>query len=74
MPLLSYLTGGPEIMLPLSAAMLVLALAKRLEANRRPLPPDRERWKVLLRRAVFDRDIADHQAWIDQQPEIDVEG
>jgi hypothetical protein len=45
-----------------------------LEANRRPLPPGRERWKVLLRRAVFDRDIADHRAWIDQQPEIDAEG
>jgi glycerol-3-phosphate acyltransferase PlsY len=75
MPLLSYLTGGPEIMLPLSAAMLVLALAKRLEANRRPLPPPGpERRKVLLRRAIFDRDIADHQAWIDQQPEIDAEG
>jgi glycerol-3-phosphate acyltransferase PlsY len=74
MPLLSYFVGGPEIMLPLSAAMLVLALAKRLEANRRPLPPPGpERRKVLLRRMIFDRDIADHQAWIDQQPETDVE-
>jgi acyl phosphate:glycerol-3-phosphate acyltransferase len=72
MPLLAYLFGGPDIVAPTVAAMTLVALAKRLEANRRPLPPPGpERRKAILRRAFFDRDIADHQAWIDQQPDRD---
>jgi len=75
MPLLAYLVGGPDIVAPIVAAMTLMALAKRLEANRRPLPPPGpERRKVILRRAFFDRDIADHQAWIDQQPGRDASG
>jgi glycerol-3-phosphate acyltransferase PlsY len=82
MPLLAYLVGAPEalgplagypeIVTPLATAMTLLAMAKRLEANRRPLPPPGpERRKVLLRRAISDRDIADHKAWIDQGPDED---
>jgi acyl-phosphate glycerol 3-phosphate acyltransferase len=70
LPLLSLLLGGPDIVAPLSGAMILIALAKRLEANRRPLPPPGpERWQVILRRLFLDRDIADHKAWIDQQPD-----
>ena len=44
-------------------------LTKRLEANRRPLPPaSPERLKVILRRLYLDRDIANHREWIDRQP------
>jgi hypothetical protein len=50
--------------------MVVLTLLKRLEANRRPLPPPGpERRRVILRRLVFDRDIASHEAWIHRRPE-----
>jgi acyl phosphate:glycerol-3-phosphate acyltransferase len=70
LPLFSHLAGGPAIVAPLSAAMLVLTLAKRLEANRRPLPPPGpERRRVILRRLFLDRDIASHKDWIRRQPE-----
>lgn len=70
LPLLARFTGGPEIVAPLSGAMILLALAKRLEANRQPLPPPgRERLRVILRRAFLDRDIASHREWIDRTPE-----
>lgn len=72
LPLLSHLIGGPEIVTPTAGAMLLLTLAKRLEANRRPLPPPGpERHKVILRRLFLDRDIASHQEWIRRRPDED---
>jgi glycerol-3-phosphate acyltransferase PlsY len=69
MPILAYLVGGPGIVLPLTAAMLIVTFAKRLEANRRPVPPPGpELRRVLLRRLLLDRDIADHKSWIRQEP------
>jgi hypothetical protein len=42
--------------------MITITLIKRLEANRRPLPPPgAERRKVIWLRLVFDRDIPDHK-------------
>jgi hypothetical protein len=50
--------------------MLLLTLAKRLEANRRPLPPPGpERRRVILRRLLLDRDIASHVDWIRREPD-----
>jgi glycerol-3-phosphate acyltransferase PlsY len=70
LPALSYLTGGPEVVAPAAGAMLLLTLAKRLEANRRPLPPPGpERRQVILRRLFLDRDIAAHAEWIHRRPE-----
>jgi glycerol-3-phosphate acyltransferase PlsY len=61
--------GTPAIVDPLSGAMLLLTLAKRLEANRRPLPPPgAERLRVVLRRLFLDRDIASHADWIRRRP------
>ncbi len=69
LPLLAYAIDGPAIVLPLSGGMLLLTLAKRLEANRRPLPPPgAERWQVVLRRLLLDRDIASHSDWIQRRP------
>jgi glycerol-3-phosphate acyltransferase PlsY len=69
-PILSYFLGGPEIVGQLSGAMILIALAKRLEANHRPLPPPGpERLKVLLRRALLDRDVASHEEWLQQEPQ-----
>jgi glycerol-3-phosphate acyltransferase PlsY len=69
LPLSSHVIGGPDVIAPLSGAMLLLTLGKRFEANRRPLPPPGpERWRVILRRCFLDRDIVDHQAWLRRQP------
>ena len=69
LPVLARLLGGPPIMQPASVVMIVLALVKRVEANRRPLPPaGPERRRVILRRLVLDRDIASHREWIDRRP------
>jgi len=51
--------------------MILLTLIKRLEANRRPLPTSgQERWKVILRRLILDRDILDHKEWIHKKPNL----
>ena len=64
------LLGGPQLVGQLAGAMILLTLVKRVEANRRPLPPPGpERLKVLLRRAFLDRDIASHEDWLRRQPE-----
>jgi glycerol-3-phosphate acyltransferase PlsY len=70
LPLFSYLIGGPSVVAPATGAMLLLTLGKRLEANRRPLPPPgAERRRVVLRRLLFDRDIASHSEWIRREPD-----
>jgi acyl phosphate:glycerol-3-phosphate acyltransferase len=70
LPLFAHLVGGPEVIAPVTGAMLLLTLAKRLEANRRPLPPPgAERLNVILRRLFLDRDIASHKDWIRRKPE-----
>jgi glycerol-3-phosphate acyltransferase PlsY len=70
LPVFAQLVGGPETVTLATAGMLLLTLAKRLEANRRPLPPPGpERRRVLLRRLFLDRDIASHQDWIGRKPE-----
>ena len=69
MPLLARAIGGPEIVAPAAVAMLLLTLIKRLEANRRPMPPPGpERRQVLLYRLFLDRDIASHRDWIRREP------
>jgi glycerol-3-phosphate acyltransferase PlsY len=70
LPFLAHLIQGPEVVTPVAAGMLLLTLAKRLEANRRPLPPPgRERREVVLRRLLLDRDVADHRAWLARVPD-----
>jgi glycerol-3-phosphate acyltransferase PlsY len=69
-PLLVYFMGGPVTVYLAVIAMLIVTLAKRLEANRRPLPPaGKDRRRVILLRALFDRDIRDHQEWIRREPD-----
>jgi glycerol-3-phosphate acyltransferase PlsY len=69
LPLLGRYANGPDLIAPLTGAMIILTLIKRVEANRRPLPPPGpERLKVILRRLYLDRDIANHRDWLDRQP------
>jgi glycerol-3-phosphate acyltransferase PlsY len=70
LPLFAHFVGGPAVVGPATAVMLLLTLVKRLEANRRPLPPPGpERRRVILRRLFLDRDIASHTEWINRRPE-----
>lgn len=65
MPLLVLYVGGSPAMYWVIPAVLALMLIKRLEANRRSLPEDpAQRRQVLWLRLIYDRDIADHEAWI----------
>jgi glycerol-3-phosphate acyltransferase PlsY len=69
LPLFAYFVGGPDVVAPTVGTMLILTLAKRFEANRRPLPPPGpERTRVILRRLFLDRDIASHSDWIRREP------
>jgi glycerol-3-phosphate acyltransferase PlsY len=69
LPLFSLAVGGPDVVAPVTGGMLLLTLVKRLEANRRPLPPPGpERRRVVVRRLLFDRDIASHTDWIRRRP------
>jgi len=57
LPVLSWMVDGPAILPVAAGAMSLLTLAKRIEANRRPLPPpDPDRRRVIVRRMLFDRD------------------
>jgi glycerol-3-phosphate acyltransferase PlsY len=70
MPLFANFVGAWQWVAALCGAMLILTLLKRLEANRRPLPPPgSERWGVIWRRLLLDRDIGSHQDWINRRPE-----
>jgi glycerol-3-phosphate acyltransferase PlsY len=75
LPVFSWLVDGPPITPALAGAILLLTMAKRIEANRRPLPPPGPgRRLVVLRRALFDRDIRSHQEWIRRAPDRDLGG
>jgi len=74
LPVFAHVVNAPPVVTPLAAAMLLLTLSKRLEANRRPLPPPGpERRRVILRRLFLDRDIASHPAWIQRRPDLESE-
>jgi glycerol-3-phosphate acyltransferase PlsY len=68
-PILVFLLDGPVSAIWAVVSMLLITLAKRFEANRRPLPAVKEeRRRVILLRLFFDRDIKDHKAWINRRP------
>lgn len=68
LPILAWASDQPLATVWASVALLLLMVAKRLEANRAPLPVGRERWRVLARRLLLDRDIRDWQAWVRRPP------
>ncbi|GAB4407662.1 MAG: glycerol-3-phosphate 1-O-acyltransferase PlsY [Anaerolineales bacterium] len=69
LPLLVAFADQPPEVIWATVATLAITLAKRLEANRRPLPPPGpERRRVLLRRLLFDRDVGAREAWDQRTP------
>lgn len=70
LPIAVKLLHGPVSIHFATGLFLLITIAKRLEANRRPLPLTTEqKINVLLLRFLFDRDIRDHQAWIHRTPD-----
>jgi glycerol-3-phosphate acyltransferase PlsY len=70
LPLFSYFTSGPDVVIPTGIAMFLITIIKRLEANRRPLPPTGPGLrKVLLYRLLLDRDIRPHRQWLERTPD-----
>ena len=70
LPAFSALLKGPtNTVIWLAVGMTLITIAKRLEANRRPLPENtQERREVILRRIFLDRDIQNHEEWIRREP------
>ena len=68
LPFLSLAFGRPPAVTWGCGAMIAVTAVKRLEANRAPLPPDGERWRVLWRRLWLDREIASHEQWVARRP------
>ncbi len=67
LPLLSWITEQPQAVAWACGGMLLLTVAKRLEANRLPLPPPgAERRQVLLYRLLFDRDVSPREPWTER--------
>ena len=63
LPFLAMWLNQPAATVWGSWGILLITVVKRLESNRQPLPPNERAWRVLLRRLVLDRDIADFEAW-----------
>lgn len=69
LPLLTQVTGQPPAVTEAGLGMLLLTVAKRLEANRLPLPAaPAERRRVLLRRLLMDRDVRHRELWVYRRP------
>jgi len=69
LPFLSWITEKPPAVAWACGGMLLLTVAKRLEANRLPLPPPgAKRRQALMRRLLFDRDVGPRETWTERGP------
>ena len=69
LPFLSWITQQLPAIAWACGGMLLLTVAKRLEANRLPLPPPGvERRQTLMRRLLFDRDVGPREPWTERGP------
>lgn len=68
LPLLTWRLGEPLAVTWTCVGMVLLVVIKRLEANRLSLPPPgMERYRVLLRRLLLDRDVTSREAWVHRE-------
>lgn len=72
LPILAFWLDGSAAVIWATIIMLIITILKRLEANRRVLPDNKKDClSVLLRRLIYDRDIASHAEWINRRPNTD---
>ena len=67
LPFPSWITEQPPQIAWGCGGMLLLTVAKRLEANRLPLPRTKRR-QTLVRRLLFDRDVGVREPWTERGP------
>lgn len=70
LPLFALLLHQPLATIWAGWGILLLTIAKRLEANGLALPADEPAWRVLWRRLLLDRDLADFDVWIAHEPDM----
>lgn len=68
LPFLSRARGQRAVMTWGYLAMLLITIAKRLEANREPIAVGPERKRVCIKCLLVDRDIRDRKGWIHRRP------
>jgi len=68
LPIASLMLEMPPAVTAGTVGMILITAAKRLEANRAPLPEGEDRFQVIWRRLWLDRDIADHKEWLSRRP------
>lgn len=71
MPILALALAQPPHVIMADMVIALIAIVKRLEANRLPLPPDQSLRQTLWRRLWLDRDVADVEAWTTRRPPLD---
>lgn len=67
LPVLTVFLQRPVSVTIFCLLLFLLAMAKRVEANREPLPAE-GKGAVLIRRLLLDRDITDYQTWLSRKP------
>ncbi len=68
LPVWATLLGEPLAIRLLMVGILVLVIAKRLEANFHPVPPGLSKRRLFLNRLLLDRDVSSHQEWVLRMP------
>ena len=68
LPVVSWMAGQPSAVSWACVGMLLITVAKRLEANRIPLPSGPERRRVLIYRLFLDRDVQAGEEWVMRRP------
>ena len=68
LPVAAVVLGEPAAVAWFCGGILVVTGTKRLHANRAPMPRGVSKRKVLLNRLIMDRDVAQHEAWVDRGP------
>jgi len=68
MPFIGWARGEPPEMILAFAAIFAVAVIRRLTAPRTSLTATVTTGRLLLNRLLYDRDIADRQAWLKRQP------
>ena len=66
--MLNLLFNRPTEIIYLSLSIGLILIIKRLTANWEPIDPKQSIFKLILNRAIWDRDIKNKEKWINRLP------